>query len=87
MQILKLTKNMILLQILIFTAVAKLIRALVLSADKMELSQLFLYFAVYVSVGNIINCNNPVIFLRSDLIIISPEETETRTNDAHQIWI
>ncbi len=34
MQILKLTKNMILLQILIFTAVAKLIRALVLSADK-----------------------------------------------------
>ncbi len=36
----------------------------------MELSQLFLYFAVYfavyVSVGNIINCNNPVIFLRSD---------------------
>ncbi len=66
MQILKLTKNMILLQILIFTAVAKLIRALVLSADKMELSQLFLYFAVYVSVGNIINCNNPVIFLRSD---------------------
>ncbi len=53
----------------------------------MELSQLFLYFAVYVSVGNIINCNNPVIFLRSDLIIISHEETETRTKDAHQIWI
>ncbi len=45
-----------------------MIKTLVFSPAKMVLSQLFLYFAVYVSVGNIslhfsINCNNPVIFL------------------------
>ncbi len=67
----------------IYTVVAKMIKTLVFSPAKMVLSQLFLSFAVYVSVGNI-SLHFPLTVIIQWYLCLHKESDNSQRSDPHR---